>query len=138
MARPLPAYPRFNFRLKPPYYSAASLAPAATETWEAACHKTLHEAIALEQLAHVSAAKAAERDRVGQLLRSVVEEEGAGRVVAEADRQLVATFYAAGIIDVVWSWVAEGMARPPHEVVDRLSLVIQGDIPAALNRLATC
>ena len=73
-------------------------------------------------------------DRVRGLVYGVVSEEAAGHRVSQQDQAFIASFYAAGLITVVMGWIDEGMRENPSAVVEKVSLTVYGDIPAAVAR----
>lgn len=73
-------------------------------------------------------------DRVRRLVRGVVSEEAAGHRISEENQEFIASFYAAGLITVVMGWIDSGMREDPSAVVEKVSLTVYGDIPAAVTR----
>lgn len=71
---------------------------------------------------------------VYELIRGVVEEQGAGMTVREEDRQFLCNFYKYAFVGILLNWIQSDMKEDPQEIVDRLSLLIQGDISRALER----
>ena len=68
------------------------------------------------------------------LLMGVVNEYAAGMTVREEDKAFIARVYAYSFVGVLLDWVRDGMKIEPETIVDRLALVLQGDIAAALGR----
>ena len=68
------------------------------------------------------------------LLMGVVNEYAAGMTVREEDKAFIARVYAYSFVGVLLDWVRDGMKVEPEPIVDRLALVLQGDIAAALGR----
>ena len=68
------------------------------------------------------------------LLEGVVEEQAAGMSVRPEDKAFIARVYAYSFVGVLLDWVRDGMKVEPETIVDRLALVLQGDIAAALGR----
>ncbi len=68
------------------------------------------------------------------LLMGVVNEYAAGMTVREEDKAFIARVYAYSFVGVLLDWVRDGMKVEPETIVDRLALVLQGDIAAALGR----
>lgn len=71
------------------------------------------------------------------LLISVVEELAAGIPVREDDKGFIAHFYKYGFVGLVLDWISTGMKADPDAIIERLSLLIQGNVAEALERLRT-
>lgn len=68
------------------------------------------------------------------LLIGVVEEKSQGMSVREEDKQFIADFYKYAFVGIVLDWIRKGMKEEPKEIIDHLSVLIQGDISKALNK----
>lgn len=66
------------------------------------------------------------------LLIGVVEEQAAGMHVTPEDKAAIANFYKYGFVGLTLDWIRGGMKESPQVLVDRLSLLIHGNIPNAL------
>lgn len=71
------------------------------------------------------------------LLLGVVEEQAAGIPVREEDKAFIADFYKYAFVGLLLDWVRQGMREDPKGIVDRLSLLIHGDIRRALEKYRT-
>lgn len=70
------------------------------------------------------------------LLISVVREEAVPYQVSEADQAFIAGFFKYGFVGLVLEWVEDGMKEKPEDVVERLGVLMQGDIGGALERFS--
>ena len=70
------------------------------------------------------------------LLMGVVEEQSAGLQVAEADKAFIANVYKYTLVGLMIEWIQGGMKAEPKEIVDRLGLVMHGNVRSALERAA--
>ena len=68
------------------------------------------------------------------LMLGVVEEQAAGMSVRPEDKRFIADFYKYALVGLVLDWVRQGMREDPHQLVDRLSQLVSGNIAAALAR----
>lgn len=68
------------------------------------------------------------------LLAGVVEEEAAGMSVRDEDKEFIANFYKYAFVGLMLDWVKHGMKEAPQNIIDRLSILVRGNISAALNR----
>ena len=68
-----------------------------------------------------------------QLLIGVVEEKSAGMSVRDEDKKFIADFYKYAFVGLVLDWIRTGMKGEPQVLIDRLSVLIRGDVEKALN-----
>jgi probable dihydroxyacetone kinase regulator len=67
------------------------------------------------------------------LLIGVVNEEAEGLSVREEDKAFIADFYKYAFVGLVLDWIKKGMREDPQKIIDRLSILIKGTIPQALD-----
>lgn len=72
-----------------------------------------------------------------ELLIGVIEEKAAGMHVRDEDKKFIADFYKFAFVGLVLDWIRGGMKEDPGEIIERLSLLIHGDITRALNKYIT-
>ena len=70
-----------------------------------------------------------------QLLIGVVEEKARDMEVREEDKSFIAHFYKYAFVGIVLQWIEAGMRENPATIVDRISMLIIGDISGALEKL---
>ncbi|MFT8872235.1 MAG: TetR/AcrR family transcriptional regulator [Sporolactobacillus sp.] len=68
------------------------------------------------------------------LLLDVVEEKAAGMGVRQTDKEFIADFYKYAFVGLMLNWIKTGMKEDPHQIIERLSVLIKGDIARALAR----
>ncbi|GLC31640.1 TetR/AcrR family transcriptional regulator [Clostridium omnivorum] len=68
------------------------------------------------------------------LLMGVIEEKAAGLSVREDDKAFICNFYKYGFVGLIEQWIRTGMREDPSAIVERLSILIQGDIEQALKK----
>jgi len=66
------------------------------------------------------------------LLIGVVEEEAAGMQVRQEDREFIANFYKYAFVGLMLDWIKNGMKEDPQAIIDRLSLLVRGNMAQAL------
>lgn len=71
------------------------------------------------------------------LLIGVIEEQAAAMCVRGEDKQFISDFYKYAFVGLVLEWIRGGMKQDPAQIIERLSLLIQGDISRALERYRT-
>ena len=71
-----------------------------------------------------------------QLMRDVVEERAAGTQAPEEDRAFLAHFYKYAFVGLTVEWMQGGMKEEPARLVSRVNTVMEGNIAAALERMA--
>ena len=69
------------------------------------------------------------------LLEGVVEEQARGMSVRSEDKAFIATLYKYMFVGLMLDWIRSDMKGDPQLLVDRLELVIHGNVSAALERL---
>ena len=57
--------------------------------------------------------------------------------VLEADKRFIAKVYGYVFVGLMLEWIGNDMKEDPVELVDRLALVIKGDVTSALERFRT-
>ena len=67
------------------------------------------------------------------LLIGVVEEKAKGMSVKDKDKSFIADFYKYGFVGLVLEWVRKGMKEEPAEIIERLNMLISGNIEKALE-----
>jgi probable dihydroxyacetone kinase regulator len=67
------------------------------------------------------------------LLLNVVNEQAKGMSVREEDKAFIADFYKYAFVGLALDWVKHGMLEDPQKIIDRLSILIKGTIPQALD-----
>ena len=72
-----------------------------------------------------------------QLIMGVITERAAGMTVREADQQFIAQVYSYAFVGIMLDWIRDDMRADPEELVNRLAMVIRGDITQALERFRT-
>ncbi|NGZ76636.1 TetR/AcrR family transcriptional regulator [Saccharibacillus alkalitolerans] len=69
-----------------------------------------------------------------RLLMGVIEEKAGDLSVREDDKDFIAHFYKFAFVGLVLDWIKGGMREDPQAIVNRLSVLIQGDFAGALER----
>lgn len=68
------------------------------------------------------------------LLLDVINAREESNLVREEDKNFIADFYKYALVGLILEWVRTGMKETPEKIVERLSVVMQGDLVGALNR----
>ena len=68
------------------------------------------------------------------LLIGVIEEKAVGRSVSDSDKKFIADFYKFAFVGLMLDWIRNGMKEDPKTIIDRLSVLIHGDITRALDK----
>lgn len=68
------------------------------------------------------------------LLIGVIEEKAAGRNVSDSDKKFIADFYKFAFVGLMLDWIKNGMREDPEKIIERLGVLIRGDITRALNK----
>ena len=67
------------------------------------------------------------------LIAGVVEEKCKGKNVTQEDKQFIANFYKYGFVGIVLDWISKGMREEPQTIIQRLYVMIHGNITKALH-----
>ncbi len=67
------------------------------------------------------------------LMFGVVEEKAAGMTVRPEDKEFIASFYKYAFVGLTLEWVRTGMKDDPAALVERVSVLIHGDITKSLE-----
>ncbi len=71
------------------------------------------------------------------LLIGVIDEKTVGMAVRDDDKAFIANFYKYAFVGLMLEWIRTGMKENPDAIVDKLSILIHGDIVSALERFRT-
>lgn len=71
------------------------------------------------------------------LLIGVVEEKCTGLEVHEQDKKFIADFYKFAFVGLMLDWIKNGMKENPEHIIERLSVLIKGDVTRALDNYRT-
>lgn len=69
------------------------------------------------------------------LLMGVIEERSACMTVRDEDKDFIARVYSYIFVGLMLDWVGNNMKDDPQELVERLAVVIRGDVVSALERV---
>ena len=70
---------------------------------------------------------------IRRLILGVVEEKSAETVVGEADKRAIACFYEYAFVGIMLDWIGGGMKEDPEVIVERVSIIVHGNISRALE-----
>lgn len=68
------------------------------------------------------------------LLIGVVNEKCAGMTIREEDKEFIADFYKYAFVGVMLNWVKDDMKEDPRKIVDRISIIMHGNVTEALEK----
>ncbi len=71
------------------------------------------------------------------LLFGVIEENAADMDVRDDDKKFIADFYKYAFVGLILDWIKSGMKADPSQMIERLDILIHGDIKKALNKFRT-
>ena len=71
------------------------------------------------------------------LLIDVVNEKSVGMAVSDEDKKFIADFYKYAFVGIMLNWIRNNMKEEPKQIVDRLSVLIHGNITRTLNNVRT-
>lgn len=68
------------------------------------------------------------------LIMGVISEESVGMSIRDEDKHFIARVYSYCFVGIMLDWVKDEMKEEPEIIVDKLALVLEGSIKAALER----
>lgn len=71
------------------------------------------------------------------LLIDVVNEKSVGMAVSDEDKKFIADFYKYAFVGIILNWIRNDMKEEPKQIVDRISVLIHGNITRTLNNVRT-
>lgn len=72
-----------------------------------------------------------------QLMIDVVEEKAVGLRVSAEDKNFIADFYKYALVGLMLDWIKKDMKEDPQDLVNRLAILVHGNIVAALQHYDT-
>lgn len=64
----------------------------------------------------------------------IVEEQANGLNVDQSHKNFIAHFYSLAFISIIFEWVRNDMKEDPRNIVDQISVLVQGDFKKALRK----
>lgn len=71
------------------------------------------------------------------LLIRVINEQAKGMTIRENDKNFIANFYKFAFVGLLLEWMDLGMKEDPTLIIERLNVLIHGDVLKALNTYRT-
>ncbi|CAJ1203122.1 TetR-like C-terminal domain-containing protein [Companilactobacillus nantensis] len=66
----------------------------------------------------------------------IVESQAKGMHVDQSHKNFIAHFYSLAFISIIFEWVRNDMKEDPKDIVDQISVLVQGDFQKALRKYA--
>jgi len=71
---------------------------------------------------------------VFELLMGVIDEVNTNMQVRVEDKNFIANFYTYAFIGIMLEWIRHDMTEDPEIIIDRLSVLIEGDMEKAIKK----
>ncbi|MFA9462966.1 MAG: TetR/AcrR family transcriptional regulator [Velocimicrobium sp.] len=68
------------------------------------------------------------------LLIGVINEKAKDMVIRNDDKNFIANFYKFAFVGLMLDWIETGMKEEPSFIIDRLNILIHGDVTKALTK----
>ena len=68
------------------------------------------------------------------LVMNVVEKQSVGMQVKDEDKKFLADFFKYAFCGILADWISNGMEKDPQQIINQLSIVVEGDIKKALAK----
>lgn len=72
-----------------------------------------------------------------KLLLDVVEEKAVSISIREEDKNFIADFYKYAFVGLMLNWIKNDMKEEPRQIINKLTILIQGDITRAIDNFRT-
>ena len=70
------------------------------------------------------------------LLEGVIKEQAQGTVISKEDMQFIAEFYKYSFVGILLDWVKEGMKEEPAQIVEKVSITLNGNIANSVENFS--
>lgn len=70
------------------------------------------------------------------LLMGVVEEKSVGKKITQEEKIFIAEFYKYGFVGVMLDWIKQGMKADYHEIVEKMSTALNGNITRSIQNFS--
>lgn len=70
------------------------------------------------------------------LFISVIDELDKGQNLTPDDKEFIASFYKYAFLGIMLNWIDNGMKEDPEDIISRLSILVEGDLPSAVERFS--
>lgn len=70
------------------------------------------------------------------LIMGIVEEKSIGIGISEDEKKFIADFYKYGFVGVMLDWIKQGMKEDYHEIVEKMSTALKGNIANSIGNFA--
>ena len=68
-----------------------------------------------------------------ELIIGVVEEKSKGTGLSEENKSFIADFHKYGFVGLMLDWIKQGMKEDYHEIVERMSVMLHGNITNSIQ-----
>jgi probable dihydroxyacetone kinase regulator len=111
------------------------------DNWQEGLKKILDEMLSYKEII-INAYSSINRETLDRylnqvtfkLLYDVVNEEAKGFNISPDDKKFIASFYSYAFVGLTLDWVLKGMKEKPEILVEKLSILIKGNIPEAIRK----
>ena len=70
------------------------------------------------------------------LIMSVINEKSKDMIVDEEDKEFIANFYKNAFVGLMLDWIKQDMKEDPKKIIDKLSIMVHGNIVESLNQFS--
>lgn len=71
-----------------------------------------------------------------ELIMGVVEEKSAGLDISEEEKIFIANFYKYSFVGIMLDWIKRGMRDDYHEIVEKMTITLKGNIANSIRNFA--
>lgn len=69
-----------------------------------------------------------------KILLDVINEISKDISIKEEDKLFIANFYKYAFVGIILEWIRMDMKKPPEDIINKLSTLLEGDIVNAINK----
>ena len=70
------------------------------------------------------------------LITKVINEKVKGKRIKEEDKEFISNFYKHAFVGIVQEWIIRGMIEEPKNIINKLSIMLDGEIDEEIKRLS--
>ncbi len=70
------------------------------------------------------------------LIMNVINEKAKDMLVDEEDKEFIANFYKNAFVGLMLDWIKQDMKEDPRKIIDKLSIMVHGNVVESLNQFS--
>ena len=66
----------------------------------------------------------------------MIESKASGKNISEVDKKFVSDFYKFAFVGLIQDWIVRGMKKEPKDIIDKLSIMLDGSFDTFIDNLS--